>query len=190
MVPLCSHRISRVLWYSFVLIGSDFAYETVTLFGPLSSWFGYLSLSSVRLGSVPFARRYLGYRGFFLFLGILRCFSSPGSLPPTYVFSRGYTEFVCMGFPIRRSAVYGIFAPTRSFSQLITSFFASWCLGIRLMLFFFLTFVFSSELSFLSFDKIVLTLLLVFLELICSFHGSFCLFYLLGSDLQEIVDFC
>ena len=133
MVLPASHRISRVLWYSFVLIGSDFAYETVTLFGPLSSWFGYLSLSSVRLGSVPFARRYLGYRGFFLFLGILRCFSSPGSLPPTYVFSRGYTEFVCMGFPIRRSAVYGIFAPTRSFSQLITSFFASWCLGIRLM---------------------------------------------------------
>jgi hypothetical protein len=30
------------------------------------------------LGSSPFARRYLGNRCFFLFLGVLRCFSSPG----------------------------------------------------------------------------------------------------------------
>ena len=33
------------------------------------------------LGSFPFARRYLGHRCFFLFLRVLRCFSSPGSLP-------------------------------------------------------------------------------------------------------------
>ena len=33
------------------------------------------------LGSFPFARRYLGNRGFFLLLRLLRCFSSPGSLP-------------------------------------------------------------------------------------------------------------
>ena len=33
------------------------------------------------LGSFPFARRYLGNRCFFLFLRVLRCFSSPGSLP-------------------------------------------------------------------------------------------------------------
>ena len=34
------------------------------------------------LGSFPFARRYLGNRQiFFLFLRLLRCFSSPGSLP-------------------------------------------------------------------------------------------------------------
>ena len=31
------------------------------------------------LGSSPFARRYLGNRCFFLFLRVLRCFSSPGS---------------------------------------------------------------------------------------------------------------
>jgi hypothetical protein len=29
------------------------------------------------LSCFPFARRYLGNRGFFLFLGVLRCFSSP-----------------------------------------------------------------------------------------------------------------
>ena len=33
------------------------------------------------LGSFPFARRYLRNRCFFLFLRVLRCFSSPGSLP-------------------------------------------------------------------------------------------------------------
>ena len=33
------------------------------------------------LGSFPFARRYSGNRCFFLFLRLLRCFSSPGSLP-------------------------------------------------------------------------------------------------------------
>ena len=33
------------------------------------------------LGSFPFARRYLGNRCFFLFLRLLRCFSSPGSPP-------------------------------------------------------------------------------------------------------------
>ena len=31
------------------------------------------------LGSAPFARHYSGYRLFFLFLRVLRCFSSPGS---------------------------------------------------------------------------------------------------------------
>ena len=38
------------------------------------------------LGSYPFARRYLGNRSFFLFLRVLRCFSSPGSLVWDYVF--------------------------------------------------------------------------------------------------------
>ena len=33
------------------------------------------------LGSAGFARRYFRYRCFFLFLRLLRCFSSPGSLP-------------------------------------------------------------------------------------------------------------
>ena len=33
------------------------------------------------LGSFHFARRYFGNRVFFLFLRVLRCFSSPGSLP-------------------------------------------------------------------------------------------------------------
>ena len=40
------------------------------------------------LGSFHFARRYFENRCFFLFLWLLRCFSSPGSLP--------YTMYSCM----------------------------------------------------------------------------------------------
>ena len=38
-------------------------------------------LQATGLGSFPFARRYSGNRFFFLFLGVLRCFSSPGYPP-------------------------------------------------------------------------------------------------------------
>ena len=38
------------------------------------------------LASFPFARRYLGNRCFFLFLRVLRCFSSPGALLWNYGF--------------------------------------------------------------------------------------------------------
>ena len=50
------------------------------------------------LGSSHFARRYFGNHCCFLFLRLLRCFSSPGSLP--------YTMYSCMderGFPCRVS---------------------------------------------------------------------------------------
>ena len=40
-----------------------------------------------------------------------------------------------VGFPIRTSAGRRLFAPLRSFSQLATSFFGSWCQGIRPVLF-------------------------------------------------------
>ena len=37
------------------------------------------------LASFPFARRYLGNRYYFLFLRVLRCFSSPRALLMTYL---------------------------------------------------------------------------------------------------------
>ena len=69
---------------------SDFGYGALTLFGRLSqsrSPVLYGSVDAVRtprcmhrgLGSSAFARRYLRNRCFFLFLRVLRCFSSPGS---------------------------------------------------------------------------------------------------------------
>ena len=69
-----------------------FVYRTFTFYGGVfqnSSTKNSKLLCSVRnprikdsgLGSSPFARRYLGNRCFFLFLRVLRCFSSPGYLP-------------------------------------------------------------------------------------------------------------
>ena len=51
------------------------------------------------LASFPFARRYLGNRCFFLFLRVLRCFSSPGYLLTGYVFTCGYLRITIGGFP-------------------------------------------------------------------------------------------
>ena len=51
------------------------------------------------LASFPFARRYLGNRCFFLFLGLLRCFSSPRFLLACYVFTCGYSHITASEFP-------------------------------------------------------------------------------------------
>jgi hypothetical protein len=51
------------------------------------------------LGSSPFARHYSGSRGFFPFLWVLRCFSSPACLCPAYVFSRKYARITTRRFP-------------------------------------------------------------------------------------------
>ena len=82
---------------------------------------------SLGLASSPFARRYSGNRFFFLFLPLLRCFSSRRFPSATYVFSYGWLSFSQPGFPIRISADQYLFAIPRSFSQLVTSFFGSWC---------------------------------------------------------------
>ena len=52
-----------------------------------------------------------------------------------YVFMSGSQILHLRGFPIRISADRSLFAAPRSFSQLVTSFFGSWCQGILLMLF-------------------------------------------------------
>ena len=79
------------------------------------------------LGFSPFARHYWGNHSYFLFLQVLRCFSSLRWPPP----SGGCCRFAATGCPIRRSAGQGSFAPNRGFSQLITSFIASKSLGIH-----------------------------------------------------------
>ena len=90
MVPLPSHKVSRVSWYSgYCRSCSYFTYATFTLSGLTSQTvLLYLHIpyavhtpecTHSGLGSFPFARRYLGNRCFFLFLRVLRCFSSPGS---------------------------------------------------------------------------------------------------------------
>jgi hypothetical protein len=51
------------------------------------------------LGSSPFARHYSGSRGFFPFLWVLRCFSSPACLLAGYVFTCGYARITTREFP-------------------------------------------------------------------------------------------
>ena len=51
------------------------------------------------LGSSHFARRYSGNRVFFLFLRVLRCFSSPGSLPYVMDWRMDHMRSSHVGFP-------------------------------------------------------------------------------------------
>ena len=87
------------------------------------------------LGSSDFARHYFRNRSYFLFLRVLRCFSSPGSphLPMDSV--NDNTALPVLRSRIRTSADLRSFAAPRSFSQLVTSFFGAMYLGILRMLF-------------------------------------------------------
>lgn len=78
------------------------------------------------LGCFPFARHYLGNHCCFLFLGLLRCFSSAGS--PS---RRNTPAEAGVGCPIRTPVDQRFFAAPHGFSQLSTSFFAIACLGIH-----------------------------------------------------------
>ena len=89
-------------------------YPTTPIYQRLPAW------QHIGLGSFAFAHHYLRNRFYFLFLRVLRCFSSPRYLQPPYIFRRR-----CTGCPIRKSTDQKIFAPHRSLSQLITSFIGS-----------------------------------------------------------------
>src|SRR4030081_1232944 len=83
------------------------------------------------LGCCDFARHYYRNRGFFLFLQVLRWFTSQGSLVPDYGFIGPYGGFTPVGFPIRKSPDQCLLAAPRSLSQLATSFIACFCQGIH-----------------------------------------------------------
>ena len=83
------------------------------------------------LGCCDFARHYYRNRGFFLFLQVLRWFTSLGSLAPDYGFIGPYGGFTPVGFPIRKSPDQSLLAAPRGLSQLATSFIAVFCQGIH-----------------------------------------------------------
>ena len=99
MVPPYSQRVSRVHWYSgYSRLTRLFAYRTLTFCGWLSQAILLRSvnalccpnpenISTLGLASSAFARHYLRNLGWFLFLALLRCFSSGGS-PPYAMYSR------------------------------------------------------------------------------------------------------
>ena len=159
MVPLSSYGISRVPHYSgFSHSSLHFAYKTLTLYRLPSHAVllsinvayavqnpGYIAIAG--LASFAFARRYLQNLGWFLFLALLRCFTSGGSLRMTMDSSYGQYPCRYWGFPIRKSADPSVLTAPRSLSQLITSFFGSQCQGIRPALFLALPFALCSEFS-------------------------------------------
>ena len=82
------------------------------------------------LGSSDFARHYFRNRFYFLFLRVIRWFSSPGSPRMTMDSSYDNTTLLVLSFLIRISAGQRSFATLRSFSQLVTSFFGAMYQGI------------------------------------------------------------
>lgn len=93
VVPPASHEVPRVSWYSgYCRLIPAFPYTAFTLYGRISQirsggWsFAFCSPQPHSTRAVVwafsgFARRYFRNRSFFLFLRLLRCFSSPGLSP-------------------------------------------------------------------------------------------------------------
>ena len=134
MVPADSHKASPTPWYSgYCYQINAYAYGIITLYDstfqkiqlPIYSHVAVLQPQLCRnipgLGCFPFARHYSGNHYCFLFLRLLRCFSSAGC---------PYVPINWKGFPIRISADHFSLADPHSFSQLNTSFFVSESLGI------------------------------------------------------------
>jgi hypothetical protein len=83
------------------------------------------------LGFSDFARHYYRNHGCFLFLRVLRWFTSPSSPdPPMYSVKRNECSHP-LGFPIRKSPDHSLLAASRGLSQLTTSFIAYLRQGIH-----------------------------------------------------------
>ena len=111
--------MSRLTWVRNQEIRLGFGYRTVTFFGPpfqtvhLPSLFSRVipiaprNPGSTRVGpvwAVPLSLATTdGIVDYFLFLRVLRCFTSPGSLPATMDSSQDEAVLPATGFPIRRS---------------------------------------------------------------------------------------
>ena len=136
MVPARSHKVSRVSWYSgYRHVTRSFAYGTFTLSGWLSQNHSARLCESImrsepRNARIPVCPLSISLAAT---LEIDVSFSSSWYLdvsvprvPDVWLCIHHTTTEVCsVRFPIQKSADQGIFAPPRSLSQLITSFFGS-----------------------------------------------------------------
>ena len=138
MVPPISHKVPRVSWYSgscrclplsSTRLSLSLAGFPKTILLAFSSLLQSMTPRCTHhgLGSFPFARRYSGNRCFFLFLPVLRCFSSRSAPRITMYSSYGDCALPQPGFPIQISTDQSLLAAPRGFSQLATSFFGAWC---------------------------------------------------------------
>ena len=78
-----------------------------------------------------FARHYCRNHGCFLFLRVLRWFTSPSLLSPPMYSAENNKCLHSLGSPIRKSPDHRLLASPRGLSQLATSFIAYLCQGIH-----------------------------------------------------------
>ena len=114
-------------------------------------WFGRTSLTAPQpplrnacrlsheagLACSDFARHYSRNHCCFLFLWVLRCFTSPRSLYPPYIFRRessGRTSTPDGVSPFGHPRIKARLSAPRGLSQIATSFFGSRCQGIHRLL--------------------------------------------------------
>ena len=133
MVPPCSSKIPRVPLYSssptkfnFRIQGYHLLWLTFPGYFTNIIWIQWLDY-------FRFARRYSGNLNWFLFLWLLRCFSSPGLLLPSYKFGWRYSTCVEWVFPFGNLRVKACLSAYRSLSQITTSFIALCRQGIHHM---------------------------------------------------------
>ena len=114
-----------------------FAYRTITFYGgavpalsatnkfcnslPLKIVTPYNPPIKSGFGLFPFRSQLLREYGLYLFLDLLRCFSSVSSLHTVYKFNSGYPTSG-VGCPIRKSPDKSLLTATRGLSQSTTSF--------------------------------------------------------------------
>ena len=145
MVLAFSDRIPRVPPYSgYSLPRNPFAYRAFTFFrcafqhsstmilcgfrSPSPLTYYYLRFGLFRFRSPLLSESF----SYFLFLRVIRCFSSPGSSRTTIYSSYDTITLLMVSSLIRISTAQCLFATPRSFSQLVTSFFGAMYQGILL----------------------------------------------------------
>ena len=174
MVLAYSDRIPRVPPYSgYFLLLNNFTYGAFTLFrrafqhcsiivlngfwSPSPHRYCYLWFGLFRFRS-PLLSESLFY---FLFLRVIRCFSSPGSLHYTIYSCNDTITLLMVSSLIRISTDQCLFATPRSFSQLVTSFFGAMYQGILLYALCSLIFIFG---CIFAIRRILLTFSLTLLD--------------------------
>ena len=132
MVPPCSARVSRAPTYfsNPQYLEINVPYGAITHYGePFQTLPVFFSISNS--GCSGFARRYFRNLGWFLFLQLLRCFSSPRS-PPYAMYSR-MDQAKAWSSLIRRPPDQSSLSAPRGFSQTAASFIACDRQGIHHM---------------------------------------------------------
>ena len=130
MVPAYSHKVPRVSWYSGSRhVNSSFAYGAFTLSGRLSQNRSAKLVESIPRSEPQHARTLVWALPFslaathritccFLFLRLLRCFSSPGSLPYVMYWRKDTWGLLKWVSPFRNLRIIGYLLLPEAFRSL------------------------------------------------------------------------